>query len=800
VQANGVLVKIEDRKSYLYQVVFTSILAWLCLVGARYKILTQSNTGDVLIERLSLSGIAALPDLAFIGCLAVACLIFLLLFRKNKSFRIALAVWQLLIALVILAGFGNILAVRFLGEPFTYQWLVYSDFLNGNDVKAAMRGTVDWRLVAAIAALVVIAIVGGAIIGNAVGRLRATRATVTSTAGLIAVILGGLAALQTIFSTPIAAASSANPIVAFAQSLLVPSVPNMLSIDGTQYAQDFENAGERRIRSPEQPERRDPRIQNVLIFVMESTPAKALPLFGAEQEVTPHLTSYASGAQLFSSIYAHTPATNYSLFSLLTSMYPEVSYYGITASHPFAPFTSIGNVLQSSGFRTGMFWSNDKRFQRFDEFIRNKGFDVFQDFRERNCDEVFATSTEKTLYMDYGSDRCTVDSTLDWINREPSKPFLAVIATAATHYPYKTSGTEEKLADEPLKNSFLNALKVTDEAFGRLMDGLRASGKLDSTLVVVLGDHGEAFGEHGQWGHATAIYDENVHIPLLFINSSLFQGATSKALGGVIDVPATILDILGIKIPDQWQGRSLFASERPPRVYFFSPWNGFLLGYREDNRSLIFNAATGQVSVFDLGKDPGQKTDIRNSIAKSSDEMVAPLAYLVQHQNKLVASMVAGEKEPTAECKLSKIDFTAGGTEFQGKPVVELFIDGQNAGTTEIQGVASTHSDSPGIRQEVSEAMTRARSYSVTVPEQGLPHEIKLRFTNDLWMDGPEHGDRNVVITDLSVNGHRLPMEQMTVAEGDNVGLSWNGATLYQESAIKFGGPFVPGCDSVASQ
>ncbi|WP_189587385.1 sulfatase-like hydrolase/transferase, partial [Mesorhizobium sp. M8A.F.Ca.ET.208.01.1.1] len=72
--------------------------------------------------------------------------------------------------------------------------------------------------------------------------------------------------------------------------------------------------------------------------------------------------------------------------------------------------------------------------------------------------------------------------------------------------------------DDEKFNAYLNALKVGDTALGEILESLKQSGKLDSTLVVILGDHGEAFGEHGDYVHATALYDENVHIPLIMVN------------------------------------------------------------------------------------------------------------------------------------------------------------------------------------------------------------------------------------------------------------------------------------------
>jgi hypothetical protein len=215
---------------------------------------------------------------------------------------------------------------------------------------------------------------------------------------------------------------------------------------------------------------------------------------------------------------------------------------------------------------------------------------------------------------------------------------------------------------------------------------------------------------------------------------------------------------------------------------------------------VLLNASTGSVEVYDLVKDPYEKTNIRSSINSTTEELIAPLAYFVQSQNKVIASMVASQDAPETECKLSTIEFTASGTEFRGRPIVELTVDGETVGQIEIQGVQSTHSDSNGIQQEVAEATTRARSYAVTVPEQRLPKEIDLRFTNDLWMNGEEKGDRNVVVTDLSVNGHRLPANQMFLSDGHDALLSSAGATLFKNATIKFIGPFLPDCQRSVAQ
>ena len=97
-------------------------------------------------------------------------------------------------------------------------------------------------------------------------------------------------------------------------------------------------------------------------------------------------------------------------------------------------------------------------------------------------------------------------------------------------------------------NRYLNILRTVDEQLGRLFDGLRARGLDQNTLVVITGDHGEAFGSpHGMRGHGYALWDELIRVPMIFWSPALFpEGGRSDTVGGHVDLHATIADLLGI--------------------------------------------------------------------------------------------------------------------------------------------------------------------------------------------------------------------------------------------------------------
>ncbi len=133
-----------------------------------------------------------------------------------------------------------------------------------------------------------------------------------------------------------------------------------------------------------------------------------------------------------------------------------------------------------------------------------------------------------------------VDSMLKWIDRKDDQPFFAVGWTTQTHHPYQMAPgqTEQTFCDGKLPlempglNQYLNCMAEDDRQIGRLIDGLKARGLDDDTLVVVTGDHGEAFGwPHDTVGHGFALYQECLNVPCLFWNPAHFPDRATAAHG-----------------------------------------------------------------------------------------------------------------------------------------------------------------------------------------------------------------------------------------------------------------------------
>jgi arylsulfatase A-like enzyme len=171
---------------------------------------------------------------------------------------------------------------------------------------------------------------------------------------------------------------------------------------------------------------------------------------------------------------------------------------------------------------------------------------------------------------------------------------------------------------------------------------LEARGLADSTLLVVLGDHGEAFGEHGHRGHSKTIHEEELRIPLVMISPRLStRPQRLPVLGQQIDIAPTILELMGLNAPKEWQGRSLFAADRSERVYMFTAFHHYLFGVIEKDWKYVYNATTGRRQLFHLASDPAElKGELSDWAECPPRDLHSRLASWVHFQNKYLSQFL----------------------------------------------------------------------------------------------------------------------------------------------------------------
>jgi lipoteichoic acid synthase len=550
----------------------------------------------------------------------------------KKYRRTILVTYSFVVFLSVIAALANIRVVSLLGRPFNYQWFYYSGFLKSRDASLAFAANVNIQFALGIVMMLVTV---SAIIWLLYQLyLRKGRPVV-----LVFPLLFILALLAQ-FNSTVPVLKSANPFLYFAASAYSEDASSAVN---KNYAgkSDFERKNIDSLPPAYAELFRQKKIKNVLFFVLESTPWEYVTPYNNQIKATPFIDAYKNKA-VFENIYAHIPSTNKSMFSFLCSSYPEISFKSITLEHPDIPLSSIPSELKKYGYRTAFFNSGDNQYQDAGKFLKAREFDVVEDFHQGNCnDKVFSDKRYTENNLDGVDDSCLSPRFFNWLATDTAKPFFAMMWTFQTHYPYFTTGALKNYGTgNATLERYLNALNRADATLKALVKGLEDRGLSESTLIVVCGDHGEAFGRHNQTTHASAIYEENLHVPLILINPQLFNGERMPAIGGISDIAPTIFSIISKPAPEIWQGENLFSVNRRQRVYFFNPYVEYLFGLREGDKKLIFNITANQYEVFDLAKDPKETKDISKEnetfVNQAKEKLHAWMYYQDEKMKKLL--------------------------------------------------------------------------------------------------------------------------------------------------------------------
>jgi Sulfatase len=342
------------------------------------------------------------------------------------------------------------------------------------------------------------------------------------------------------------------------------------------------------------------RGRNVVLVSLESTAAQYLSLYGASDDVTPHLNQLARQAVVFEHAYAAYPESIKGLFSVLCSMFPAFDrspeMYGRVHCR------SAADVLGQLGYRTGLFHSGRFAYLGMESIVRNRGYDTLEDAGDIGGDH------ESSFGVD---EPATVVRMLAWIDAIPrGQPFFLTYLPISGHHPYETP-ERGPFADRDEKGRYLNALHYGDRHLGALIDGLRLRGLAENTLWIVLGDHGEAFGQHeGNYGHTFFLYDENVRVPFVVaVPGQIAEQRRVRKIVSLVDAAPTIFDLLGIPRPGEYQGQSMLESGARMAL-FFTDYSLGLVGLRDGPWKFIYELESSRSRLFNTGRDSTERVDV----------------------------------------------------------------------------------------------------------------------------------------------------------------------------------------------
>ena len=382
---------------------------------------------------------------------------------------------------------------------------------------------------------------------------------------------------------------------------------------------------------------------NVVFLVLESVGTRYM-LRGSDGSPVPmpFLNQMAKEGWFLKNHYSPSNVSTKALFSILSGLYDFFS----RASLGVRPDAQIPSLSSFLGPKYDSFLVTPSSYAWYFPlpFLKNGGF------REMHTYENLAFKIREelsTLGRYIARDEIqTVDFFLRRISRA-REPFLGVYVSFVAHFPYFDYGPEYRIVENDGKSisRYLNNLCLLDRMVRRIFEHLKEQGLLERTLLVIVGDHGQAFGQHrpDNYLHYRYSYNVNLEAPVIFRQPALFKPKVFRVPTNHADILPTLLDALRISYdPALLDGESLFQRKLSRKYLFF-------YGQEESISSLSTEGIKVQVSLkkercwaFDLKADPGEKNPLGCSPYQAQLEA---LRGFVRHHDASLARYNADNRE-----------------------------------------------------------------------------------------------------------------------------------------------------------
>lgn len=375
------------------------------------------------------------------------------------------------------------------------------------------------------------------------------------------------------------------------------------------------------------------RPPNVLLVVADTLRAAQMGAYGYSRDTTPNFDRLAASSFLFDAARAQAPCTFPSVNSLLTSKAAE-RFYGRepgllsipdgmpTMAERFADAgyatvaISASPVVRKSKTRFNRHGGFDRGFQIFDEdclwghaeCVNERVENILGAIREpfflyvHYLDPHGPYQPPETWQRRFAHDR---EDLPDWLRLGKAQPRLKQLKETGVD-----GFTDRELSS--LRDLYDEEIAYFDSELRSFLDLLRARDAGDRTLLWIVGDHGEQFGEDGDFGHCQSLSDTEIRTPMLLRLPGQQQGRRISGLAANLDVLPTTLDLLGIDVPSPIDGtslRPLIERDEPVREFVPSGW-GHRMAVFDGRFKLVADLRQETAQLYDLRREEGESRDV----------------------------------------------------------------------------------------------------------------------------------------------------------------------------------------------
>jgi arylsulfatase A-like enzyme len=368
--------------------------------------------------------------------------------------------------------------------------------------------------------------------------------------------------------------------------------------------------------------------KTVLLVIVDTLRLDHLGCYGYSRDTSPNLDRLAAEGERYQDAWASAPWTLPAVASIVTGQPPHVHGAGRGARgvHPVRPTVpTLAEKLHEAGWSTSavvsVIWCSPESglargFDRYDHHTSDASNVGTRDARETTDHALAAARAagrrDLFLVVHYFDPHLTYD---------PPAPFDTMFdpeAAAQVGRGFGTARQVHEIADgrlvldarrrRGLVARYDGEIRYVDQEFGRLRDGLQLMGRWDQALVIVVGDHGEEFWDHGGFEHGHSHHSELLHVPLLVRRPGGPAGKVVADRVRQIDIAPTVLAYAGVAAVDL-PGRALGSARADFAVAEGSLWGGDLASVRSDRGGFLWNRTTGRWQLF-AANDAAETSDL----------------------------------------------------------------------------------------------------------------------------------------------------------------------------------------------
>jgi arylsulfatase A-like enzyme/tetratricopeptide (TPR) repeat protein len=488
---------------------------------------------------------------------------------------------------------------------------------------------------------------------------------------------------------------------------------------------------------------------NVVLITLDTTRADHLGCYGYSLPTTPHVDAFAGRGVAFTQASSVAPLTLPAHSSIMTGMQP--THHGVRVNGNAALGQSqetLAEVFSKRGYGTGAFvgafvldgrWGLNQGFQHYDD-----RFDL-KKYKHLDLGTVQRPGNE------------VMDAALAWLESHKQGPFFAWIHLYDAHVPYEPPEPfRSRFGGRGLAGLYDGEIAFADEQVGRFSSWLRASGLDQKTVVVIIGDHGEGLGSHGEGTHGYFVYDYATHVPFLVATPFAdLRGVRVDSQVSSVDLFPTVLELCGIGDAPKVQGRSLlpvmFHPRSPVETYAYAesmtPNLQFGWAALHSLRSTRYKLIQApRPELYDLLADPGEETNVFDGNPAVASGLMAKLDRLMAETSRDAPAPEAADLDRETVDRLAALGYVgatvsprtpAGGASLADpKDKLRVFTAVQEAGEMVVKDdyaaaartLESALREDPGMPQAL---LMLGGAYS----ELGRNEEAKAQFDHVLKDD-----------------------------------------------------------------